>query len=535
HYRKTIIHTLSRFHHPAAYQALTEAIVTENGDVDADALQSLLDLYHSPEPSELKKEEQSMMREELHRHMNDHRIRALLREYNRASLPMRKQLIEILGLAQSVDAVWLFLQELQNPELQEQAVQALFDCDQEASSLLLQRLQEEGVEEEEQGLDLAILGHMTVVPQVPNHQKWLGHENPEIRLQAFRLLTRAPMTGVDQWLMGGAIDPYTPIQDFCREPLLERCRSSKTLRQEVSERMRERAHSEDPAERAAALEILIRLEGESSFPLLFEALKDEDAAVRQKAIGLMSSGYHHEFQKFLIAALADEDARVREQAARALSAYDGTEVSDALVSSMHDEALWVRIATGESLATIGDDSVVPAFLHQVETETPIGRAVLLRCLGQFRHPQTKDTLLRYLNSDDPEIRKSACESLSYFSDSDIVFRLFTLMQNDPDWGVRVAAVRALAAIRPFRLQEALLERLRADTDPFVRKEILTSLQKLGIDYPPQEVYEFLLDRHLADAAYEFLMNGRQKFAKQIQEASAKQPPAVRRILKTIVS
>ncbi|HSP06885.1 MAG TPA: HEAT repeat domain-containing protein, partial [Acidobacteriota bacterium] len=35
HYRKTIIHTLSRFHHPAAYQALTEAIVTENGDVDA--------------------------------------------------------------------------------------------------------------------------------------------------------------------------------------------------------------------------------------------------------------------------------------------------------------------------------------------------------------------------------------------------------------------------------------------------------------------------------------------------------------------
>lgn len=534
-YRKAIIHTLSRFHHPAAYQALSEALVIADGIVDTDALQALLDLYHSPAPSELKKEEQRLLRDELRRHLTDSRIRALLQEYDRASVPLRKQLLQILGLAQSVDAVWLFLQELQNPELQEQAVQALFDCDREATALLLLRLQEDAVDEEEQGLDLAILGQMSVVPSIPNHQKWLGHDNPEIRLQAFRLLTRAPMTGVDQWLLGGALDPYTPIQEFCREPLLERCRSSKTLRLEVSDRMRERIHSNDPAERAAALEILIRLEGESSFPFLFEALKDQDAVVRQKAVELMSTGYHHEFQKFLIAALADEDAGVRERAARALSAYNGAEVVDALVSSMHDEALWVRIATCESLSAIGDDSVVPAFLHQVETETPVGRAVLLRCLGQFRHSQTKDTLLRYLNSEDPEIRKSACESLRYFNDSDIVFRLFTLMQNDSDWSVRVAAVQSLTAIRPFRLQEALLERLRADNDPFVRKEILASLQKLGIDYPPHEVYEFLLDRHLADAAYDFLVSSQQKFAQQIQEAAPNQSPAVRRILKTIVS
>ena len=533
-YKKTIIHALSRFHHPAAYQALTEALVTKEAWILM-RCNRLLDLYLSPAPTELKKEEQRALRDELRTHLNDQRVRALLQEYDRAPLALRKQLIQILGLAQSLDAIPLFLQELHNPELQECAVQALFDCDREAASLMLQRLQEDDVIEEEQGLNLAILAQMSSVPAVPNHQKWLGHENPEIRLQAFRLLARTPVTGVDQWLVGGALDPYVPIQDFCREPLLERCRKSKSLSLEVSDRMRERIHSEDPAERAAALEILIRLEGETSFPFLFEALKDEDALVRQKAVALMSTGYHHEFQKFLIAALADEDARVREQAARALSSYNSREVVDALVSSMHDEALWVRIATCESLAGIGTTDVIPAFLHQVETETPIGRAVLLRCLGQFRHSQTKETLLRYLNSEDPEIRKSSCESLQFFNDSDIVFRLFTLLQNDPDWGVRVCAVRSLTTIRPFRLQEALLERLRIDTDPFVRKEILASLQKLGIDHPPQELYEFLLDNHLADTAYDFLVNSSQKFAKQIQEASANQSPAIRRILKTIVS
>lgn len=533
-YRKTVLHALSRFHHPAAYQALTVGLVHEDS-VDADALQALIELYHSPAPSELKKEEQKMLRDEIRMHLNDQRVRALLQQYDYAQLPQRKQLIEILGLAQNLDAVPLFLDELHNPELQEQALQALYDCDREATNLILQRLVKDDIDEEEQGMNLAILAQMTSVPPVPNHQKWLGHENPDIRLQAFRLLARAPLSGVDEWLIGGALDSYPAIQDFCREPLLERCRKSKILQQEVSDRMRERMHSENAEERAAALEMLIRLEGESSFPFLFEALKDEDAQVRQKAVGLMSTGYHHEFQKFLIAALADEDSRVREQASRALGSYSGTEVVEALVAGMHDEALWVRIATCESLSNIGDDSVIPAFLHQIETETPIGRAVLLRCLGQFRHSQTKETLLKYLNSEDPEIRKSACESLQYFNESEIVFRLFTLLQNDPDWGVRVVAVRSLTTIRPFRLQEALLERLRADTDTFVRKEILASLQKLGLDTPPQEIYDFLVDKHLADTAYEFLINSRQKFAKQIQEASANQPPAVRRILKTIVS
>ena len=531
-YRKAVIHALSRFHHPAAYQALTQGLVVQ-GSADLDVLQSMLQLFESPAPAELKKEEQQMLREEVRRSLNVESVQVLIQACAQAPLSLRSQLLRVLGMSQSPLAVPLLLEALQNPELQEVAVQALLDADSGSSSAIIERLQDPQIPEEEQALLLSILSMLSAVPPLPDHQRWLGHDNAEIRLQAYRLLSRAPVTGVEHWLIAGVFDTYGPIQEFCREPLLERCRKSKSFRNDVNEKMRKHIRAEEAHERACAVEILTRIEGESSFPLLFEALKDEDATVRHKAVSLMGTGFHHEFKRFLIAALADEDARVREMAARALASYDAPEVVDALISSLHDEAMWVRIATCESLAAIGPEAAVPAFLQQIESESPIGKSVLIRNLGQFRHSQTKEPILKHLNSEDPEIRKAACESLRFFNDSDIVFRLFTLMQNDPDWGVRVAAIRSLTVIRPFRLQEALLERLRADADPFVRKEILSSLQKIGIDHPPQEIFDFLMDRHLADTAYEFLVTLAPKLTKQIQEAAALQSPAVRRILKTI--
>ncbi|HSE40459.1 MAG TPA: HEAT repeat domain-containing protein, partial [Acidobacteriota bacterium] len=108
------------------------------------------------------------------------------------------------------------------------------------------------------------------------------------------------------------------------------------------------------------------------------------------------------------------------------------------------------------------------------------------------------------------------------------------MQNDPEWSVRAAAIRALTEIKPFRLQEALLERLKTDDDPFVKKEILRSLQKLGLDYLPPGICELLVDKDLADPTYDFLTTSRHRFLKQLQEVSRSQSPSVRRIVKEII-
>jgi HEAT repeat protein len=334
--------------------------------------------------------------------------------------------------------------------------------------------------------------------------------------------------------MAAAMDVHPPIQELGHSRLIEFCNRTPASRDEIRWSMREKLQSSNATERASALEFLIKLDGEVSLPFLFQALRDEHALVRKKAVSLMSSGYHHEFQKFLIGALTDEDSGVRETAARALDAYSSREVSDALLASMSDDVLWVRIAVYESLAALRVENAEELFEKQFEKENPIGQTALLKGLGKFRSPRSRELLLHSLNSEDAEIRLTACESLGIFNESEIVFRLFTLMQNDPEWSVRAAAIRALTEIKPFRLQEALLERLKTDDDPFVKKEILRSLQKLGLDYLPPGICELLVDKDLADPTYDFLTTSRHRFLKQLQEVSRSQSPSVRRIVKEII-
>lgn len=530
YYRKAVIRALSKFSHPDSYRALTRFLVTD-GKLDPDALQALIDLYHAPMPAELRQEEQERLRTEFKTHIQKD---ILMQEFGAAAPTLKRNILESLGWSQSAAAVPILVSSLQTEELMETAAQALIDCSQEAMPSLVRRLKED-LEEEEIVLILNILNELSTVTDFHEIKNLLEHESGEIRHQSFRILARSTSPETTPYLLKGIMDTHSAINELCRDPLLARCRNSRTLQQEVKEKVQQKIQSESGTERANAIEFLILLQGEQSFPMLFQALKDEDATVRQKAVSLMGTGYHHEFQRPLSSALADEDARVRELAARGLAGYASPEVVDALLSSVRDEVIWVRLATYESLAAIGESRAATVLTQQIETENPIARATLLRCLKQFRSPASKDLLLKHLNSEDAELRKSACESLGAFSDNDIVFHLFTLLQNDPDWRVRVATIDALTDIKPFRLQQALLERLKQDSDPLVRRQILASLLKLGIDSVPDELYGFLLDRHLADSAYQFLNTIKSRFSKQIKEAYKNQPPAVRRILKTIVN
>ena len=531
YFHNSALKALSRFHHPQAYNAIVTSLVNQNG-VDTVAIQALIDLYDSPAPSAIKEREQKAIRQELKSKLGEPQLQTLIEAIRSHEGTTKKNLIRIAGLAGECSAVPIFLEALNQPDLAEVAAQSLVLCDRESAKPLLQRLKHE-LEEDEILLYLGILNELSTHPNIDQLAPYLEHSSSEIRYQAFRLLSRSRSQKIVPLWMTAAMDEHPSIQEIGHSRLLEICERIPASRDEIRWAMREKLHSQNALERANALEFLIRVDGEPSLPFLFQALKDENALVRKKAVSLMSTGYHHEFQKFLIGALTDEDSGVRETAARALSSYTSQEVTDALLASISDDVLWVRIAVFESLASLHVEKAEGLFQKQFEKESPIGQTALLKSLGHFRTIKSREFLLKTLNFEDSEIRLTACESLGIFNESEIVFRLFTLMQNDPEWSVRAAAIRALTQIKPFRLQEALLERLKTDSDPFVRKEILHSLQKLGLDYLPPGICSLLLDKDLADPAYEFLTSSRQRFLKQLQETSRNQAPAVRRILKEI--
>ncbi len=531
YFHAAAVKALSCFHDISAYRALVSSLFHGNV-IDYAVLQAIIDLYDSPAPIALKETAQKEIRNELRMLVPD-QLDLLTEAIQKPQPPQKKNLIRIAGLAGSSSAVKVFVQALHDPDFEEVASQSLILCDRDSAGPLLDELKQD-LTDEEVMRDLEILNDLSTVPDIDRLFPFLNHTNPEIRLLTHRLLSRSKSQGISPWWILGTMDPYPQIQEISQGLLLDICGRNAPAADEIRWAMREKMQSESSVERANALEFLIRLDGESAFPLLFQALKDEDAIVRKKAILLMSTGYHHEFQKFLIAAVADEDSGVREMAAKALASYSAPEVLEALFAGSSDDDLWVRIAAFESLAKLEAENAVEIFEKQFEKENPIGKTAILKALGHFRTPKSREILLKALNFNDAEIRKTVCESLGIFNESDIVFRLFTLMQNDVDWTVRAAAIRALCAIHPFRLQEALLERLQLDPDPFVRKEILNSLQKLEIQFLPAGVCGLVVNKDLADAAYDFLIALRNRFSKQIQESARSHPPAVRRILKTIV-
>lgn len=531
YFHAAAVRALSRFHDTSAYRALVSSLFHGNV-IDYAVLQAIIDLYDSPAPSLLKETERKEIRSEL-RMLESDQLEILTESIQKSQLAQKRNLIRIAGLAGAASAVKVFVQSLHTPDLEEVATQSLIHCDRESAWPLMEELKQD-LDDDDVIRDLEILNELSAVPNFDQLVPFLNHENPEIRLLTHRLLSRSKSQEISPWWILGTMDPHPPIQKICQGLLLNICRQNTPAADEIRWAMREKMQSESAVERANALEFLIQLDGESAFALLFQALKDEDAIVRKKAISLMSSGYHHEFQRFLIAAIADEDNGVREMAAKALGAYSAPDVSEALFASASDDDLWVRIASFESLSKLEAENAVELFEKHFEKENPIGKTALIKALGNFRTRKSREIILKALNSDDPEIRKTACESLGIFNESDIVFRLFTLMQNDADWTVRAAAIRSLCAIRPFRLQEALLERLQTDPDPYVRKEILNALQKLEIHFLPAGVCGLVVNKDLADAAYNFLTAFRNRFSKQIQESAQSHSPAVRRILKTIV-
>ncbi len=526
--RKPVIKALGKLPHSDAIEALLSALITNKG-IDRDALAALHSQYHFSVPRAIQKRRQSEIRSLCSRLPAQTR-QALVQELQSADVQFRSSLMEILGWAKAHEAIPFIIDFLRDPEMIESTVRTLFDFGKDAAPFLIDQLKNTA-DEDEQLVLLHVLNETQAVT-VDLPPNFFGHSSEEIRYQAFKILIRSNFRAEPKFLLEGLLDRYPSVSEICREPLLTTCSEDPSLAKKVVDKLTGELRVDEAWRRAHALEFLVQLDEEESPALLIQAIKDEDGLVRQAAIQGMARVVRPEFREALMAALADEEPRVREMAALALRGYQSQEVTDALLSSLADEVLWVRLAIYSS-APVGDDRVRNTLLQQLPRENPVAIATILRALSN--HESMETVLLPYLNHDDPEVRRSACESISRFPSSESFFRLFALLKNDPDWSVRVAALRALGKAKPFRFQEVLVEGLHTDPDPFVRKEILAILQEQGVDDFPDIILDFLIDPVLSDDAYQFLSSLKPAMASRLVEKAAKRSPLVRGIIQSLNS
>ena len=206
-----------------------------------------------------------------------------------------------------------------------------------------------------------------------------------------------------------------------------------------------------PLVRRAAVEALVRLDGERMRSALRRALGDESSRVRIAAAGVRAGQGSREALDDLERLADDRDPRVAAAALRAAGA----------VLSRGGEA--AQQECGWLVGAVGREPLVA--LAALDSFTKIGGALAVRtAVDALVHPES-------------EVVRAAIACLARHGEGDSLTPLVALVTH-PDWPVRAEAVEVLSARRVRRALPALLRRLECEDDAFVRDAVLMAARRL---------------------------------------------------------
>jgi HEAT repeat protein len=92
----------------------------------------------------------------------------------------------------------------------------------------------------------------------------------------------------------------------------------------------------------------------------------------------------------------------------------------------------------------------------------------MESLGKLGGDEARNALVRMLDGEEREIRRTAIRALSSFEGSEGVLLPYL---NDPDWATRTAAVKALSARVNERVKNEIEKCYDREEDPAVRRVI----------------------------------------------------------------
>lgn len=275
------------------------------------------------------------------------------------------------------------------------------------------------------------------------------------------------------------------------------------------EAVRDALHSDSPAVRRRAAEILGELADEDDQPsidaLLRTATEDEDERVRGVAIDALdevgqaaveqllgtltgSDGDDAEWvtaQKFA-AALSADRPELRMAAANALARLGEPNGVPPLVDALDDPDPRVRLRLCHACGSLADPRAVPALKQRLADDHTRVRHAAANALGSIGTDQSLAPLIDLLDGGDPAIRRIAAGALGKASNARPVEPLVHVLADDSE-AVRKAAVYSVIELlsnvptdRSHEVRDQVVSELRAADDATVIEplvEILTEGQQ----------------------------------------------------------
>lgn len=234
--------------------------------------------------------------------------------------------------------------------------------------------------------------------------------------------------------------------------------------------------------RLAIARVLARVGRPRDQQIIGYLLKDESPAVRRAAVKALSLFGFEETEESLRLALVDESGGVRIAAAQVLGASGRQEAIEDLEPLLMDEDPNVIAVALRAIGSLHADSEPPSdqvfeMMESFLEATPVVALAACEALLDMGGSRAAELACSMLDRSESEIVRAAVACLAAHAGPDELDRLIGLVAH-PDWSVRAEVIQLLGDRSVRRSLPALLGRLEAEKDDFVREAILRSARRL---------------------------------------------------------
>lgn len=216
------------------------------------------------------------------------------------------------------------------------------------------------------------------------------------------------------------------------------------------------------AEVVAAAWALAQIGDQSAFESLLPLLSQDDASVRQAAIGALNSLGHPEMESRIAALLTSPDARIRESAVRIAGYFGYRACVETMIARCADPEESVRRAAVEHLPFLEDPRATPHLASALKDPSARVRTAAAQAFAHLAPDQARGSLLTAARDADAWVRYYAVRSLGELREASAMAPLIELAASDPAMHVRIAALETIGAIGGPEAADLLLPYAGAD-------------------------------------------------------------------------
>jgi HEAT repeat protein/beta-lactamase regulating signal transducer with metallopeptidase domain len=234
-----------------------------------------------------------------------------------------------------------------------------------------------------------------------------------------------------------------------------------------------------PAVRRKIVWALGEIQSSAAMQALGDALRDDDAEVREHAAWGLGEIRAKNAVPLLIPLLRDSNAKVRRNVAGALGELKSMDALDALVAAIADSDAEVRQHVVSALGSLESARTVPALTRALRDVNVDVRRQAISAIGDIEGiDRAPRELVEALTDADVEVRESALHALGHIKDAATLGAIIPLTRSGQPSAVREAAIEALTEFEGSSQVESVLLELMKDADPKIRR---LAAQGLGRD------------------------------------------------------